>query len=82
MTEDRIDPETLAGMLKKAARTVERAAKHPEYGSQTLWEISATIKREAARILNGHKWCHPEFHRCDGGGSGEHARYVKDENAR
>ena len=49
---DDIDQETLAGMLKKAGRVVERAAKHPTFGSQELWDISAAIKGEAKRILN------------------------------
>ena len=49
---DLIEPETMVGMLKKAARVIERAAKHPEYGSQALWEISAAIKEEAKRILD------------------------------
>ena len=48
---DDIDADTLVGMLRKAGRVVERAAKHPDYGSQELWNISASIKREASRIL-------------------------------
>ena len=51
MSADLIEPEVIAGMLKKAGRVVERAAKHPTYGSQTLWVISASIKDEAKRIL-------------------------------
>lgn len=47
---DNIDNDTMVGMLKKAARIVERAAKHPTFGSQGLWDISAAIKVEAARI--------------------------------
>jgi len=49
---DDIDAATLAGMLRKASRVVERAAKHPAYGSQRLWETSAAIKDEAKRILD------------------------------
>ena len=52
MSEDMIDPEAMAGMLRKAARIVERAAKHDRYGSQALWGAVVTIKEEAARILN------------------------------
>lgn len=50
---DAIDAFTLAGRLRKVGKMVERAAKHPKYGSQKLWDISAGIKQEAARILEG-----------------------------
>ena len=52
MNPDNIDSETMVGMLRKAARVVERAAKHPSFGSQKLWDISADIKREALRICD------------------------------
>ena len=32
--------------------------------------------------LDEHEWCHPEFHRCDGGGPGEYARYISAEPVR
>jgi hypothetical protein len=51
MSSDAITADTLAGMLRKAARVVERAAKHPAFGSQRLWDTSAAIKDEAKRIL-------------------------------
>jgi N6-adenosine-specific RNA methylase IME4 len=28
--------------------------------------------------VSGHEFCHAEWHRCDGGGPGEYARYVND----
>lgn len=52
MEPDRIDAETLAGMMRKAARIIERAARHDTFGSQRLWDLSAGIKEEAARILS------------------------------
>jgi len=48
---DPITADQMAGLLKKAGRHVERAAKHPQYGNQALWEISHRIKDETARIL-------------------------------
>lgn len=27
--------------------------------------------------MSEHDWCHPEFHRCDGGGPGEYHRYLE-----
>lgn len=52
VNSDSITPDALVGMLKKASRVVERAAKHPVHGSQALWDISAAIKKEAGRILD------------------------------
>ena len=47
------------------------------------WFLTRHMPSAAAKVIicvvcaeREHEWCHPEFHRCDGGGKGEYERYV------
>ena len=36
------------------------------------------VRRDVDAVIAAeHEWCYAEWHRCDGGGPGEHARYVE-----